>query len=83
MTVRPAEEIARRFHEEYEHLAPAYGYETRPASAVDWEDVPPQNKRLMIHVVANLLAEKVIEPGRFGPIPRRRGPFLRLELDGQ
>lgn len=59
-----AEQIARAFHEEYEHLAPFYGYETRPESATFWESVPEQNKRLMIHVVGNLLARKVIERGR-------------------
>jgi hypothetical protein len=52
-----------------------YGYETRPESATFWEAVPEQNKRLMIHVVGNLLARKIIERGRFGPIPQ--APTLR------
>lgn len=70
-----AEEIARAFHEEYENLAPTYGYETRPESATFWEAVPERNKRLMIHVVGNLLARKIIERGRFGPVPQT--PTLR------
>lgn len=55
-----AEEIAQQFHETYERLAPAFGYETREASAVPWEQVPARNKRLMIEVVANLLDQGVI-----------------------
>ena len=42
-----AEEMARRFHEAYERLAPSFGYKTREASAVPWEDVPEQNKALI------------------------------------
>ena len=55
-TVPPAwaDDIARRFHEAYERLAPEYGYETRPESAVPWEDVPAENKRLMRAVVAEV-----------------------------
>jgi hypothetical protein len=55
-----AEEISRAFHETYERLAPEHGYETRKASAVPWEDVPEQNKSLMIDVVRSLLADGII-----------------------
>jgi hypothetical protein len=34
-----AEALARLFHETYERLAPEFGYETRKASAVPWEEV--------------------------------------------
>lgn len=54
------EYIAMRFHETYERLAPAHGYETRKASAVPWDDVPEQNRGLMIAVVRSLLEEAVI-----------------------
>jgi hypothetical protein len=52
MTQEPptAEELARAFHETYERLAPAYSYETRRESAVPWEQVPENNKQLMIAV---------------------------------
>lgn len=40
-------ELARLFHEAYERLALDFGYKTREASAVPWEDVPDDNKRLM------------------------------------
>jgi hypothetical protein len=49
------EELARRFHETYENLAPLYGYKTREATAVQWEDVPEPNKSLMIAVAAAVL----------------------------
>lgn len=51
-----AEDLARLFHEEYERLAPDFGYSTREASAVPWEDVPDDNKSLMLAVAANVLA---------------------------
>lgn len=60
------EQIARRFHEQYEDLAPLYGWTTQAASAVDWEDVPEHQRRLMVHVVGNLLAEGVIVIGPRG-----------------
>jgi hypothetical protein len=43
-----AESIARRFHEKYEYLAWQFAYETRPASAVPWHQVPQNNRDLMI-----------------------------------
>lgn len=46
--------IARMFHETYERLAPSFGYETRRQSAVPWEQVPEQNKALMIAVAAEV-----------------------------
>ncbi len=51
-----AESVAKLFHEAYERLAPAFGYETREATRVPWENVPERNKRLMIAVIAEVLA---------------------------
>jgi hypothetical protein len=51
-----AETLARCFHETYERLAPAFGYATRPATAVPWDQVPELNKRLMIAVCEEILA---------------------------
>jgi hypothetical protein len=58
--------VAREFHETYERLAPAFGYQTRLASAVAWDEVPEDNKRLMRCVVAELIERDVISahPGR-------------------
>lgn len=58
-----AEAIARSFHAAYEELAPSVGYQTRPESAVPWDDVPEPNRRLMVAVVDRLLEGLVIEPG--------------------
>lgn len=52
-----ADQLARLFHETYERLAPTFGYETRKASAVPWDDVPDQNKRLMVAVASEVLRE--------------------------
>ncbi len=49
------EELACLFHETYERLAPTYSYKTRKASAVPWDQVPKQNKVLMIAVSAEVL----------------------------
>lgn len=59
-----AEEIAKAFHEAYERLAPSFSYETRKASAVPWEQVPENNRQLMIAVageVAPLIAAQVLQ----------------------
>jgi hypothetical protein len=50
-----AEELARFFHETYERLAPQFQYETREDSAVPWDEVPDDNKRLMIATAAEVL----------------------------
>jgi hypothetical protein len=59
--LKKAEDIAKEFHKTYERLAPNYGYKTREASAVPWEEVPEQNKKLMIGVVWNLLERRIIQ----------------------
>lgn len=56
-----AEEIARAFHESYERLAPEFNYKTRERSAIPWDDVPENNKDLMIAVALDLLESGVIE----------------------
>ena len=52
---REAEELACKFHQTYERLAPDFGYETREASAKPWNDVPENNRKLMTAVCAELL----------------------------
>ena len=59
----PGETLARMFHEKYERLAPDFGYKTREASAVPWEDVPEANKALMIAVATEIVNE--IFPTRY------------------
>jgi hypothetical protein len=50
------ETLAQAFHENYERLAPEYGYKTREASAVPWDEVPDNNKRLMVATARAALA---------------------------
>jgi hypothetical protein len=50
-----AEALARLFHETYERLAPDYDYSTRPESATSWEEVPENNRRLMVATCAEVL----------------------------
>jgi hypothetical protein len=52
-----AEKLAEFFHKTYEKFAPEYGYKTRAETAVNWEDVPEENKRLMIHVCRLVINE--------------------------
>lgn len=56
-----AEFIASEFHGWYEILAPHHGYETRLESRTAWEDVPENNRALMIDTVAHLLDTGVIQ----------------------
>lgn len=56
-------QIAQAFHESYERQASDFGYKTRTASAVPWEDVPAANKALMCAVVADLLEQEIIYGG--------------------
>ena len=51
-----ADVIANHFHDTYERLAPEFGYDTRPGSAVVWADVPEANRNLMIATVRVVLA---------------------------
>lgn len=61
-----AESVARTFHQVYEDRAPAHGYETRRASAVQWEHVPANNRALMVEVA--------------GEVVRRFGFVMRADL---
>jgi hypothetical protein len=63
-----AERIAQAFHEAYERLAPDHGYKTREASAVAWEDVPADNKNLMIATVRALIDQGVIPDREHKPL---------------
>jgi len=50
-----AEKLAELFHETYERLAPAFGYNTRKTSRVEWERVPQKNRALMVAVSQTVL----------------------------
>lgn len=55
-----ADQIARAFHEEYEALAPEFGYRTRAESARPWAEVPSDNQSLMRATATRLLERGVI-----------------------
>jgi uncharacterized Zn finger protein (UPF0148 family) len=55
--IMTAEQLARKFHETYERLAPEHGYETRKESARPWSEVPAKNKALMVAVCAEILED--------------------------
>jgi len=57
------EHIAQQFHEAYEQLAFEHGYSTRKASRVPWEQVPANNRALMVDTVNHLLRKEIISPG--------------------
>lgn len=50
-----AEDLAKKFHYNYEAQAPKFGYETRKESAKPWEEVPENNRKLMIAVCEDIL----------------------------
>ena len=51
------EDMAKKFHEAYERLAPEFGYATKKDSAVHWDYVPKENKNLMIAVCKELYCD--------------------------
>lgn len=60
-----AEQIAERFHDTYERLAPDHGYETREASRKPWSEVPENNRELMTAVVQELLDDGIIATPKY------------------
>ncbi len=48
--------IAQAFHLEYEQVAKELGYETREESRRPWDEVPIENRRLMIETVNRVIA---------------------------
>ena len=58
---KDADKLAKQFHEAYERLAPSFGYKTRKASAVPWEDVPENNRLLMQAVIKETVLARIEE----------------------
>lgn len=57
MTPMEAQAFAQKFHEAYERLAPTFGYQTREASAKPWTEVPENNRKLMVAVCQEVVAD--------------------------
>ena len=49
--------LARTFHNAYERLAPSFGYQTRDDSRQPWEEVPEQNRKLMVATAEAVIAQ--------------------------
>lgn len=71
-----SEELAQAFHSAYERLAPSFGYETRKASAVPWEQIPEQNRKLMIAVAGEIQRQF---DGRCAPLVEAAKFLLQLK----
>jgi hypothetical protein len=48
--------LARRFHSVYESWAPSFGWDTQEASQVSWDDLPSNQRHLMLTVVREVVA---------------------------
>jgi hypothetical protein len=51
------ERVAMSFHWHYERLAARFDYTTRKDSAVPWDQVPAQNRALMVETASCVLRE--------------------------
>jgi len=50
------EELAELYHKSYEELAPHFNYETRNESKKPWNEVPENNRELMIAAARRVLS---------------------------
>ena len=76
LKVISAYDLAKEFHETYEQLAPQYGYKTRAESAVPWEDVPENNRRLMAAVMQHVMLPKLARRHRTDGLSREVREWL-------
>ena len=76
------EQLAFKFHETYERLAPSFGYETKAESAVRWPDVPENNRGLMIATAREVL-EWLKEEATDEPEPEPVDPWWPEEMKCQ
>jgi len=51
------EELARLYHRSYEDLAPEFNYKTKNESKKPWEEVPENNRQLMIAAARRVLRQ--------------------------
>ncbi len=81
--IASAEQLAQRFHETYERLAPSFEYETWEASAKSWSDVPEQNRALMVAVCAELAEALHLPPSdEVREEARHRATWSKLPCGG-
>ena len=69
-----SKELARKFHEVYERLAPDFGYETRKETR-DFDPESP-NGKLMIRVCGEVCGEQQNEIERLRELLRQCVPYI-------
>lgn len=50
-----ATELARAFHDSYTRFAPALAWTEQEGTSVEWDELPENNRRLMLVVALDLL----------------------------
>jgi hypothetical protein len=78
------EDLAQFIHEQYERLAPAFGYETRNISKLPFDEIPENNRKLMI-AVSILVLEKTEKyfnqrAAMYYRVYRTVGKYILLDL---
>lgn len=63
MSKTAAEHIAEAFHDAYSSLAPLHGWTVQEVTRTTFQDLPDENRLLMVDVAATLIQDGVIEPG--------------------
>lgn len=51
-----AERLARAFHDAYREHSPEFGYQIRDGADVSYEELPPQNRELMLATSRDVLS---------------------------
>ena len=59
-----SEELAKRFHDVYEKFAVEYGWKTQEQCQVEFEDLPKENRDLMVAVVSEVCADLIRDSKR-------------------
>lgn len=60
LTTADFKALARRFHEVYEVLAPGFGWSTQEASRVTWDELPTNQRDLMVATIRKIFEKEVI-----------------------
>lgn len=57
MNIWNSEELAKFFHDEYDKLAPRYGWRTQISTQVTFDQLPDNNRALMVAVCEQVVEE--------------------------
>lgn len=55
------EELARYLHRKYEHIAKKVGWKTQEGTSVRFDELPEENKQVMLELASNLINDYDIE----------------------